>query len=237
MAQERLIVGLVDVDVGVLDVERSMLLALDGCADALAREHAGQRGGDVEVECVAELIELRRAVGLNAGRFVARVMAAQRRAAERAEQLPQRLIPEEVHGLVCHFESSVFGVAVALLTLALGRHFRVDEVLLLQLLDDLIDQLFHLVFGERLVFLLGLFVEEFAGFERLADRIAKVLKGLVVELGEVGVRIVEAGVEEEIRQGLHQVFEAEAGGEIAGELCVAGSLHGVAPCSIPLAPY
>ena len=50
-------------------------------------------------------------------------------------------------------------------------------------------------------------------------------QGLVVELLEVGVGVVEAGVEEKVGEGLHEVFEAEAGGEIAGEFCVADALH------------
>ena len=75
-------------------------------------------------------------------------------------------------------------------------------------------------------FFLGLFVEELAGFEGLTDGFAEVLHGLVaVELLEAGVGVVEAGVEEEVGEGLHEVFEAEGGGEVAGEFCVADALH------------
>ena len=42
----------------------------------------------------------------------------------------------------------------------------------------------------------------------------------------MGVGIVEAGVQKKIAEGLHQVFEAEARGEIAGEFCVADAFHG-----------
>ena len=101
----------------------------------------------------------------------------------------------------------------------------VDEVLLLHLLNDLVDQLFDLVFGQSFELLLRLFVEELARFQRLTDGVAKVLQCLVVELAEVGVGVVEAGVQEEIREGLHKVFEAEARGEVAGELGVADAFH------------
>ena len=74
-------------------------------------------------------------------------------------------------------------------------------------------------------FFLGLFVEEFAGFEGLPDGLAEVFEGLVVVLLELGVGIVEAGVEQEVGQGLHEVFEPEAGGEVAGEFGVADALH------------
>ena len=41
--------------------------------------------------------------------------------------------------------------------------------------------------------------------------------------GRVGV--LEAGVEEEVGERLHEVFEIEARGEVAGEFGVAGELH------------
>jgi len=118
-----------------------------------------------------------------------------------------------------------FCVAVALLSLALFGHLSVDEVLLLHLLDDLVDELFDLIFGEGFEFFLGLFVEEFTGLEGLADGVTEIFEGLFVHLLKLGVGIVEAGVEEEVTQGLHEVFETEAGGEIAGEFGVADAFH------------
>ncbi len=103
----------------------------------------------------------------------------------------------------------------------------VDEVLLLHLLDDLVDEFFDLLRVELIEFFLSFFVEEFTGFEGLTDGFAKILHGLVaVELLEAGaVGIVEAGVEQEVGEGLHEVFEAEGGGEVAGEFGVANALH------------
>ena len=63
-----LIFGLVDVQVAVLDVE--------GQGDAFAGERGVERGGDVEVEDVAEFIRLGCAGGFDAGGPVARVVAA-----------------------------------------------------------------------------------------------------------------------------------------------------------------
>ncbi len=68
---------------------------LSGCAlrlrrrwrEALAGEDGGEGGGDVEIEGVAELVELGGAVGLDAGGLVAGVVAAEVGAAERAEEL------------------------------------------------------------------------------------------------------------------------------------------------------
>ena len=79
----------------------------------------------------------------------------------------------------------------------------------------------------------ALFVEELAGLESLTDGLAEVIHGLVaVELLEAGaVGIVEAGVEEEVGERLHEVFEIEGGGEVAGEFRVADALH-IAPLFI-----
>ncbi len=80
-------------------------------------------------------------------------------------------------------------------------HLGVDEVLLLHLLDDLVDEFFDLLFVEGFELFLGLFVEEFAGLERLTDGFAKILEGLVaVQLLELGVGVVEAGVEQEVAE-------------------------------------
>ena len=118
-----LVVGLVDVQVGVLDVEGRVLFAGDGGVEAFAGEDAGERGGDVEVEGVAELVEFGGAVGFDAGGFVAGVVAAEVGFAERAEEFAEGFVAEEVHALVGDFEAGL-GVAVALLALALLRAAR-----------------------------------------------------------------------------------------------------------------
>jgi len=48
---------LLDVEVAVLDVEGDVLFAFESGADAFAGEDAGEGGGDVEIEGVAELVE------------------------------------------------------------------------------------------------------------------------------------------------------------------------------------
>ena len=113
-----MVVGLVDVDVGVVDVEGDVLFAFDGGGEAFAGEDAGEGGGDVEVEGVAELVEFGGAVGLDAGGLVAGVVAAEVGFAEGAEELAEGFVAEEVHAFVGDFEAG-FGIAVALLTLAL----------------------------------------------------------------------------------------------------------------------
>jgi hypothetical protein len=212
-----------------------VFFAFHGGADAFAGEDGGERGGDVEIEGVAELVEFGGAVGLDAGSLVAGVVAADVGAAERAEQLAQGLVAEEVHGLVGDFEAGVGLGAVTLLTLLRVGLLGVDEVLFLELLDDLVDEFVDLLGVERVEFFLGLFVEELAGFEGLADGLAEVVEGLVAELLEVGVGVLEARVEQEVGERLHEILEAEGGGEVAGELGVADALHGWASLEfIPL---
>ncbi len=217
-----LVVGLLDVEVGVLEVEN---------AGVVGRPFASEDGveglGDIEVEGVAEFVGLGGAVGFDAGGLVERVMAAEGGFAERAEEVAQGFEAEEVHRLVGDFKAGVFGVAVALLTWALGLGvggLGVEEGLVLHALNDFFDKLLLAFFGELFVLLLRVFIEELAGVERLADGVAEVLHG-VGGVGELRPGVVEAGVEEEIGQGFHEVFEVEAGGEVAGEFCVTRELH------------
>ena len=62
------------------------------------------RAARIEVERVAELVRLRRAGRFDAGGQVARVVAAEAALAERAEQVAQRAVAEEVERLVGHLE-------------------------------------------------------------------------------------------------------------------------------------
>src|SRR5208283_1885228 len=66
---------------------------------------AGQRGGDVEVERVAELVGFRRSAGLDAGGLIARIMAAEAGFAQRTHQIAQRAEPKEVNSLAGDFEA------------------------------------------------------------------------------------------------------------------------------------
>src|SRR5206468_1232315 len=55
-----------------------------------------QRARRIEVQRVAELVRLRRAGRLDAGRLFARIVPAVAALAERSEQVPQRAVAEEV---------------------------------------------------------------------------------------------------------------------------------------------
>ena len=100
-----LVLALVDVQVGVLHVERDL--------GALAADGGEQRLADVEVQRVAELVLLGGAGGLDAGGEVAGVVAAEARFAERAQQILQRLEAEEVERLVGDLELDLGVLAVA----------------------------------------------------------------------------------------------------------------------------
>ena len=113
---------------------------LSGSAQAFALDGAGERGGDVEVERVSELVGARGAAGLDAGGEVAGVVASKAGFAERAEQVAQGFEAEEVEAFVSDFE---FGLLLVLADLAAagGRAGRVrgfidrDVVFLLHALD------------------------------------------------------------------------------------------------------
>ena len=150
--------------------------------------------------------------------------------AQRPQQLAQRLVAQEVHALVGDFEPRLT-VAFAL-PLTLFGLLGVDEVLLLHLFDDLVDQLFHLVRRQLVELLLRFLVEQLARLQRLPDRLPQVFHRLVVQLGELRVRILIAGVQQEVRQRLHQVLQAEGRGQVTREFGVANALHRFAPCFI-----
>ena len=97
-------------------------------------------------------------------------------------------------------------LALPALLAALG----VNVVLLLHLLDDLVDQFLHLLGGELLELLLRLFIEHLSRLQRLTYGLAQIFHCLVVEFAELGVRVVEAGVEQKVRQSLQQVFQIDA---------------------------
>ena len=63
-----------------------------------------QRAAGVEVQRVAELVRLRRAGRFDAGRLLARVVAAVAALAERAEQIAQRAVAEKIERLVGDLE-------------------------------------------------------------------------------------------------------------------------------------
>ena len=98
-------VGLLNVEVGVLEVEEAGAV---GCS--FACEDGVEGGGDVEVEGVAEFVELGGAVGFDAGGFVAGVVTAEGGLADGAEEVAEGFVAEEVHALVGDFEA---GFAVA----------------------------------------------------------------------------------------------------------------------------
>src|SRR6185437_154657 len=200
-----------------------MLLALYRRADAFAREHTAESRGHVQIQGVAELIRLGTAVDLHARGLVPRVMPAEVGPAQGPEQFAQSFVPQEVHALVRDLEARVaFAAHLALPAL---RLLRIDVVLLLHLLDDLVDELFHLLGGEILELLLRLFVEHLSRFQRLPNGLAQILHRLVVEFAELRVGVVEAGIEQEVRQRLQQVFQSDAARQIARELRVSDALQ------------
>ncbi len=153
-------------------------------------------------------------------------MAAEGGLADGAEEIAEGFVAEEVHALIGDFEFGVGVVALAGGALAFGGFFGVEVGFVLHALDDLVDEFFDLRRVQLLELLLGVVVEEFAGFKGLADGLAEAFHGVVRVLeGRVGV--LEAGVEEEVRQGLQEVFEVYARGEVAGELGVAREFHAV----------
>src|SRR5262249_22071592 len=93
----------------------------------LPGDRVQERRRRIEVERVAELVRLRRAGRLHAGRLLARVVAAVAALAERAEQIAQRAVAEEVERLVGDLEGHrrlIRAAPAALAPLALALEIR-----------------------------------------------------------------------------------------------------------------
>src|SRR5215213_1648656 len=142
-----LVVLLVYVQVSVFEV--------DWNRQPLALYRGEERRVHVEVDGVAELVRLRRLRGLDARREVRRVVTPDRRLAEAPEQVPERLVPEEVEPLLRHLELDVARQGLALLAVAhpplppslvalRGLLAQLQITLFDEALDELIEQLLQL---------------------------------------------------------------------------------------------
>ena len=185
---------------GVLAV---LVLPLDGVQ---------QRGGGVEVERVAELVGLRRTGGLDTGRLLTRVVAAVAALAERAEQIAQRAVAEEVERLVGDFEGDRRLIraeaAAPLPALALGVEIRRrrDVAFLRHPLDDLLNQFLELRPRIALIRVgriaeqpLDRFLRQHAAVEqRVEDRVVQRLHRPILFVHGVG--IAEAARQQQIRR-------------------------------------
>ena len=209
----RLVLALMHLQIAVLDVQRQV--------QAFALNRVRQRRGDVEVQRVAEFVGLRRAAGLDAGGLVARVVAAEVRFAQRAQQIAQRAKAEEVEPLVGDLEARL-RLRVADLP-AGGRAARwivrlidVDVVFLLHALDELLDQVFHLLGAHVLDLLAHLLVEHVAVEQRLGDGLAQVVQRLlrVLQVVEVHVLLLETALQQVVGERAEQVLHAHLGGRL-----------------------
>ena len=187
-----------------------------------ALDRVEQRARRIEVERVAELVRLRRAGGLDAGRLLARVVAAVAALAERPEQIAQRAVAEEVERLVGDLEGDrrlirALAAAAALpafaLAVEIGR--RRDVAFVGHPLDDLLDQLLELRPRFILIAVGGIaeqardrfFRQDAAVEQRVEDRVVQRLHRPLFLV--VAVRVAEAARQEQVGQLRHQIFEIQ----------------------------
>jgi hypothetical protein len=152
---------------------------------------------------------------------------------KRPEKIAQCLEAEEVEALVSDFKAR-FGLravrgADAGISRVGTRAAEGDEVLLVHALDELVDEIVELALGHHLVELPAqILVKKLAILKSAAESLTQIVE-IVVELAEVGVGIVEAGVEKIIRKRLEKIFEVELGGEIAAIFGVVNAFHAGSP--------
>ncbi len=189
------------------------------------------RAAGVEVHRVAELVRLGRAVRLDAGREVARVVAAEAALAQRPEEIPQRPVSKEVQRLVGDLElgrggvlalagAGALRVAPRLLHLEVGAAGHV--ALLLETLDEILDQLLETPTVPAILHQLvdRLLRQQVAVHQRVEDCIVQRLDGLVAVGPRREPRATEPAGQQEVRQLRQQVLEIDAFEVFAGVLAV-----------------
>ncbi len=118
------------------------ILKIDRQLQPLAAQRREQRRVHVQIHRVAELVNLRRAAGLDAGSHIARVVRAEARTAQRPQQILQRLVAQEVDALVGDLD---LHFAVALAAAPAVLRLGVDVAFVHQLLHQAIQKLIDLL--------------------------------------------------------------------------------------------
>src|SRR4029077_15227296 len=85
-----------NLQIRILDVERKV--------EALALDGIGERGGDVQVQRVAELVSPRSAAGFDSGGEIAGVMTPEAGLAQGSHQVTERFESQKVQALVGNFK-------------------------------------------------------------------------------------------------------------------------------------
>ena len=184
-----------------------------------------QRAAGVEVQRVAELVRLGRSGRFDAGRLLAGVVAAVAALAERAEEIPQRAVAEEIERLVgdrelCRRLDVVPMAPAGAAALPLGargveiRRHR-DVALVRHALDDLLDQFFELRPGIALIGVgriaeqpLDRFFRQDAAVEqRIEDGVVQRLHRPLFLVH--AVRAAESAGQQKIRQLRDQILEIQ----------------------------
>ena len=158
-------------------------------------------------------------------------MSSKARLAQRTKQVAQCAVPEEVHALIGDFEARFSFTLIAHVPRGRRHARRIvrpvdrDVIFLLHALNQLFNQLLHLVLRHLVKLLLCLLIK-IAGFQRLPDRFAQVVHRLVaLQLRELGKGILKAGIKQVIRQGLQQVVQFHLRGQVAVVFRIADALH------------
>src|SRR6266571_5354344 len=216
----------------------------DGYLGAFTANGVEERFANVQVQRVAEFVGARDPAGLDAGGDVPRVVAAKAAAAQRAEQILERLEAEEINGLVGDLETNL---SLAVLRLAepaargglrrrrdLRRLLRVDETFVGEPLGEFVEEILHrlAVHGagilQHFAQLVGHGVvrEQVAFLQGAEDGFTKSFHGaLGIHLGDAVELRFEAALQEKIAQALDELFQVDGVGGFAGVFAVADEFH------------
>ncbi len=212
---------------------------------ALAADSVEQCLADVKIQRVAEFVGTGDAAGFDAGREVARVMASEAAAAERAEKILKSFEAEKINGLVRDLEARFSLALVGLPKLAAGgslwwrrdlwRLLRIDEAFLGKAFHQFVEKIFDGLIVLRIwvlqhfaeLFAHGVFGEQVTLLQRAKDGFAESFHRAVrIHLGNTVELRFKAALQKKIAHALDELFEVDRVGRFAGVFSVANESHG-----------
>ena len=209
-----LVLALTDLEVAVIEFERQ--------GEAVAANGGEQRRVDVQVQRVAELVRAGGAVRFDAGRLLARIVAAETGFSERGKQILEGLEAQEIERLVSELELDLAlpglvglrGPALRQFFSTLRRLVYRDIAFLREPLEQLVDQFSErrvlVVFGAAQQLIEQLFGNQALLAKGLEEFLMEFLHGLgPVHFVEAVSVLVEAALEEIVSEELEKVFGAE----------------------------
>src|SRR5581483_580908 len=189
------------------------IVQIDWYLRALTPDGGKKRLADIQIQRIAELVLPGGTGSLDPGGKVARIVAAEARFAERAQQIFQSFKAQKIERFIGYFELNLSLGRVADSGSRLGLLARLIErnvAIFHQLTNQVVEQLLHLLSRERgqpLHHLLQvLVVKKLPLLQSPLDSVLEIFQRMLVHLAELHVLRGETTLEKEVGKRLQEVF-------------------------------